>query len=147
MRPAFSSTLSSALNHADEEARRLRQEFVGTEHLLLGILAEGSGQAVKVLESAVDLADLKGQLVKRLPQGTKETNVTGRLPLSPKAQGIINAAMSAASAAGEPNVSTRAVLRAAIEDAHSATAKLLADCGADLEALMQKLSQASKEKE
>ncbi len=139
--------LTAALNRADEEARRLRQEFVGTEHLLLGILAEGSGQAVRVLQSAVDLADLRQQLIKRLPQGAKEPMVTGRLPLSPKAQGIINVAMSASSAVGEPNVSTRRVLLAAIEDPMSTTAKLLAECGADLEALAQKLSQPQSQTE
>jgi ATP-dependent Clp protease ATP-binding subunit ClpC len=147
MRPAFSQPLTAALHNADEEARRLRQEFVGIEHLLLGILTEDSGQAARILESAVDIQDLRRQLIKSLPYGSDEPLVTGRLPLSPKAQAIINAAMSAASASDEPAVSTRAVLLAAIEEPRSAVAKILSDCGADLEALTQQLRQPQENDE
>src|ERR1700722_4036443 len=110
MRQAFTATLDAAIRHADEEARALHQEFVGTEHLLLGMLANQAGEGVRILQKTINLAELRRHLMKELPHGSEATVVTGRLPLSPRAQRVINTALSAAQAAGQPRVSTKYVL-------------------------------------
>jgi ATP-dependent Clp protease ATP-binding subunit ClpC len=123
----FSETLSSALRLADEEARKLGQEFVGTEHLLLGILAAKSGDAFRALDAETDVNQLRRILVTKLPKAGKAPLVTGRLPLSPKAQRVINSAMSAAQTADEENVSTRFVLLALLTDPDVAAGQALLD--------------------
>jgi ATP-dependent Clp protease ATP-binding subunit ClpC len=123
----FSETLSSALRLADEEARKLGQEFVGTEHLLLGILAAKSGDAFRALDAETDVNQLRRILVTKLPKAGKAPLVTGRLPLSPKAQRVINSAMSAAQSADEENVSTRFVLLGLLTDPDAAAGQALLD--------------------
>ena len=86
MRLGFTETLSAALLHADERARQLGQEFVGTEHVLLGILAGKSGDAYRALQAETNIDQLLPKLTRALPKETEQPLVTGRLPLSPKAQ-------------------------------------------------------------
>ena len=66
--------------------------------------------------------------------------VTGRLPLSPKAQRVVNSAISEAQAAGQSAVSTRFLLLALLGEGESAACEILSDCGADLDELRGLLS-------
>src|SRR5580658_8699799 len=120
MREALSQTLTRALHQADDQARALNQEFVGTEHLLLGILAAGQGDAFRAVKGEIDPEKLRAQLVKTLPRGSEPPLITGRLPLSPKSQRILNTAIAAAQAAGKSAVSTRFILMALLEEPNSA---------------------------
>jgi ATP-dependent Clp protease ATP-binding subunit ClpC len=140
MRLGFTQTLSAVLLHADEQARQLGQEFVGTEHLLLGILAGKSGDAFRALQAETNPEQLLPNLTRALPKAAEQSLVTGRLTLSPKAQRAINTAISQAQAAGQPSVSTRFVLLALLADGESAVGQILADGGADLEELRGMLS-------
>ena len=81
MRLDFTATLSAALIHADEQARQLGQEFVGTEHLLLGIVAGKSGDAYRALEAETNIEQLLPALKRALPKAAEPPLVTGRLPL------------------------------------------------------------------
>jgi len=147
MRPQFTETVSSALRHADEEARRANQEFVGTEHLLLGVLACDRSQAVRALEAETDTQELVRNLRKQLPQAKEQSVVTGWLPLSPKAQRAINTAISQTQAAGEEKVSTPRLVLALLDDAESFVSRALSDSGADLHELAQMLSRPPEEPE
>lgn len=135
MRLDFTKTLSAALLHADEQARQLGQEFVGTEHLLLGIVVGKSGDAYRALEAETNVEQLPPALKRALPSAAEPPLVTGRLPLSPKAQRAIKTAISLAQAASLPSVSTRFVLLALLSDRESAVGQLLSESGADLESL------------
>jgi ATP-dependent Clp protease ATP-binding subunit ClpC len=135
MRLDFTETLSAALIHADEQARELGQEFVGTEHLLLGIVAGKAGDAYRALEAETNIEQLLPALKKVLPKDSEPPLITGRLPLSPKAQRAINTAISLAQAASLPSVSTRFVLLTLLADRESVIGPLLAENGADLEEL------------
>ena len=137
--------MTAAVRQADQEARRLGQEMVGAEHLLLGILDQQSAQAVRVLASAADVGRLRRVLAKKLPNAAEETTVTGRLSFSPRAQQAINLAISQAQAAGESKVSTRFVLAALLDEPQLAVAEALRASGADLDELAQKLRQAVDE--
>jgi ATP-dependent Clp protease ATP-binding subunit ClpC len=147
MRLAFTDTMTAAVRHADEEARRLGQELVGAEHLLLGILDQKSAEAVRVLASEVDVAQLRRVLGNKLPHAAEATTVTGRLSFSPRTQKAINSAISQAQAAGESKVSTRFVLAALLEEPQLALAEALRASGADLDDLARRLRDGAVETE
>jgi len=135
MRLGFTETLSAALLHADEQARKSGHDFVGTEHLLIGILIGKSGDAFRSLQAETNVEQLLPELVSALPEGTSHVTVTGRLPLSPKAQRVVNTAISEAQAAGQHAASTRFLLLALLGDSDSAVCQILSDGGADLDEL------------
>jgi len=140
MRLKFTETLSSVLLHADEQAREFGQEFVGTEHLLLGILTGKTGDAFRALQTETNVEQLVPEIVSALPPGSAAMNITGRLPLSPKAQRVINIAVSEAHAGGASAVSTRFLLLALVTEGDSAICDLLSAGGADMDELKGSLS-------
>jgi ATP-dependent Clp protease ATP-binding subunit ClpC len=140
MRLGFTDTLSAALIHADEQARKFGHDFVGTEHLLMGILIGKSGDAFRSLQAETNVEQLLPELASALPDSSGPANVTGRLPLSPKAQRIVNAAISEAQAAAQTAVSTRFLLLALLAESDSAVCQILTDGGADLDELRGLLS-------
>ena len=140
MRLGFTETLSAALVHADEQARQLGQDFVSTEHILLGILTGKTGDAFRALQAETNIAQLVPSITDALPKPGDQPLVTGRLPLSPKAQRAVNTAVSKAQTAGQTAVSTRFMLLALLEEPDSAISELLSGGGADLDELRGMLS-------
>ena len=140
MRLGFTDTLSAALLHADEQARKFGHDFVGTEHLLMGILIGKSGDAFRSLQAETNVEQLLPELISALPEGGAHAEITGRLPLSPKAQRVVNTAISEAQAAGQSAVSTRFLLLALLGESDSAVGEILTDSGADLDELQGLLS-------
>jgi ATP-dependent Clp protease ATP-binding subunit ClpC len=147
MRLAFTDTMTAAVRQADEEARRLGQEVVGAEHLLLGILDRESSEAVRALASAADVERLRRLLDKKLPHAAEATTVTGRLSFSPLAQEAINAAISAAQAEGKSKVSSRFVLAALLDEPPLAVVESFRAAGADLDDLAVQLRRPAEEDE
>jgi ATP-dependent Clp protease ATP-binding subunit ClpC len=137
---SFSKTLQTALDKADEVARRFQQEYVGREHLLLAIIGGGEGDAVRVLKNAVDLPKLESVLAKALPHGA-ELQVTGKLSLSPNARQAIETATASAQRNEEKKISTRYVLMALMKDKESAIGQALNRSGADFDELCAALRQ------
>ena len=147
MRHSFTRTMSAAIADADGQARKLGQEFVGAEHLFLGVLAGESGEALRAIKSQVELKDLESELRRMLPRSANPAVVTGRLPFSPKAQAIINTAISDAQNAGESVVSTRWLLLAMLGEGDSPVDKALSSSGADVEELRRNLRQSQETSE
>src|SRR3954470_19170413 len=142
MREAFTGRLRVALDKAQAEARALNQDFVGTEHLLLGLLATDGAEAVAGLRlGGVDLAELRRRLVTSLPHAAEALNVSGTLPLSPKAQHAVNAALTKAQGAGSPRVSSRLLLVALLDECDTAARAALRESGADIDHLQRVLVQ------
>ncbi len=153
MREAMTEQLRLALESAEAQARQLNQDFVGTEHLLLGILGtdhalDHQSEAVHALRgSEVNIDELRGSLVDALPHCAEPPVVTGNLPLSPNAKQAVNAALTGAQAAREPRVSTRLLLRALLEDPESEIRAALRTCGADVERLQSVLDERARQPE
>jgi ATP-dependent Clp protease ATP-binding subunit ClpC len=147
MRLAFTDTMTAAVRQADEEARRLGQEVVGAEHLLLGILDIKSSEAVRALASAADVGELRRLLDRKLPHAAQASSVTGRLSFSPLAQQAINAAISAAQGEGKSKVSSRFVLAALLAEPPLAVAEAFRAAGADLDDLAVQLRRPADEEE
>src|SRR5437868_1254560 len=97
MNLAFTDQLRSVLQLAQRSARGFNQDFVGTEHLVLGVLDCGICEAGRVMQrGGVDLAELRNRLTEDLPRPTDAPVVTGNLPLSPRVQRAINTALAKA---------------------------------------------------
>jgi ATP-dependent Clp protease ATP-binding subunit ClpC len=153
MREAMTEQLRLALETAQAQARQLNNDFVGTEHLLLGLLAtkhasDGDSEAVRALRKlGISLEELRTSLVKALPHGDEAPVITGSLPFSPNAKHALNGAIISAQADHEPRVSTRLMLRALLVDPESEIRASLRACGADLDRLQTTLDEPAKHPE
>ncbi len=142
MREEFTSQLKLALDKAQGEARELNQDFVSTEHLLLGVMAVDDSEAVAGLKLAgVELDELREKLIHALPRGSEAPVVTGHLPLSPKARRAINTSLVRAQAAGLSRVSSRTLLVALLDEGETVVRSSMRDVGADLDHLARVLVQ------
>jgi ATP-dependent Clp protease ATP-binding subunit ClpC len=143
MREELSDTFRQALDAAQSAARELNQDFVGTEHLMLGLLETApDGEAAKVLHAAhAEPMAVSAALRAALPVGDHPPVVTGNLPLSPKAQRIVNGAIVKAQAMRETRVSTRFLLLSLLDEPQTAARHALDTVGADVEAMLRKLAE------
>ena len=142
MREVLTDQLERALEQAQQEARALNQEFVGTEHLLLGLLSVDATEALAALKLAgVERDALRKQLTESLPHAGQSPGVTGDLPLSPNAQRAINVAVTKAQSSGSPRVSTRMLLVALLDECQTLVRPAMRSVGADLDHLQRVLVQ------
>ena len=148
MHQPLSNAAKAALEAAQQEARSLNQEFVGTEHLLLGIIAGSGTIATRLLRQYhVDRDALRTQIRSTLPFSENPPNVTGPLPLSPKAQRAINSALVMSRSLRESTVSTRLLLLALLDDARGSILQSLQSSGVDVEGLFKALAEKPAEAE
>jgi ATP-dependent Clp protease ATP-binding subunit ClpC len=148
MREPLTETLRQVLDDAQREARAMNQEFVGTEHLLLGMLNCDRCESHRVLQKAgIEPVDLRAALMRELPKGTREPVISGNLPFSPKAQRTINAAIVKAQLHHEPRIATRIVLLALLEEPETLIRRAMAEAGADLQQLCRLLAEPLAERE
>ena len=141
MREPITEQTRHALVQAQAAARQLNQDFVGTEHMVLGILDCPESEAVRaVMGGEVTPEELRKRLLAELPRGSKPPVVTGSLPLSPKAQRAFNNALVKAETLREPRVSTRLVLLALVEEPDTDIRSAFTEAGIDLEHLARLLA-------
>jgi ATP-dependent Clp protease ATP-binding subunit ClpC len=132
MNPSFTETLSNVMAAAQAEARRLNQDFVGTEHLALALLDEEDSEAGRVLRQMnVEAGYVRNALAHTLPAGKQPPVVTGDLPVSPKAQRLVAQAMVAAQSAGKSKISTRLLLAALVSEAGGVVCETFRRSGAE----------------
>jgi ATP-dependent Clp protease ATP-binding subunit ClpC len=142
MRQNLSETLRGMLAEAQKEARLLNQDFVSTEHLLLGVVRCDTCEAARALRAAeVDVGELRAALMHVLPRGKEDPVVTGDLPLSPKAQRVINNAIVKAQSLREKQVTTRLVVLALLDEQDTALRRAFREAGADMDLLTRKLAE------
>ena len=150
MRQGFTDTLRHVIASAQATAHKLNQEFVGTEHLLVGILECDTCEAARSLQrNGLDPSELRHAMLKMLPKGTQAPVVTGDLPLSPKAQRAINTAIVKSQALREPRVSTRFALLSLLDsdEPQSVIRDVFKGRGADLDQLQRLLAEKPAEEE
>lgn len=140
MREVLTDQLRRALAQAQQEARALNQDFVGTEHLLLGLLSIDNTEALAGLKLAgVERDALRKQLTDSLAHADQSPGVTGDLTLSPNAQRAINVAVTNAQSTGSPRVSTRMLLVALLDECQTLVRPAMRAAGADLDHLQRVL--------
>lgn len=116
---------------AQEEARMLDHNYIGTEHLLLGLIKEGNGVAAKALESlGVSAEGLRERVVGIV--GTGQHTVAAHIPFTPQAKQVLRLALSEAQRLGHHYIGTEHVLLGLIQEKDGVAAQVLADVGADL---------------
>jgi ATP-dependent Clp protease ATP-binding subunit ClpA len=114
---------------AQEEARTLRHDHIGTEHLLLGLLREQHGMGAKVLESFdIPVERVRGEVVRIV--GVGDHADTGQLPFTPDAKRVLEAAVQEASSLGHNYIGTEHILLALITLSEGVSVRILADCNA-----------------
>jgi ATP-dependent Clp protease ATP-binding subunit ClpC len=136
------------MSSAQTEARGLNQEFVGTEHLMLGVLSCDTCDAAQVLaRNGPKVSAVRDALRHALPHGKQAPVVTGDLPLSPRAQRILQESIAKAQALRETNVSTRFMFLSLLDEPDTIIRRVLAESGADVQQLMRQLAEKSTQGE
>jgi ATP-dependent Clp protease ATP-binding subunit ClpC len=148
MLPVLTDNCRKVFEQAQQEARKLNQEFVGTEHLILAIANTPSTHALRTLKRAgVDLDELRTEIRSVLGYSETPPSITGPLPLSPKLQRTMNTALVTSRSVREPKLSTRILLLTMIEEPGATIRSALNRVGADIDALSQKLATKPEEPE
>jgi hypothetical protein len=115
---------------AQEEARRLHHNYIGTEHLLLGLLSEGEGVAAKALESLdISLEAVRVQVEEIIGQG--QTAPTGHIPFTPRAKRVLELSLREAMQLGHNYIGTEHILLGLLSEGAGVAAQVLAGFGAD----------------
>lgn len=124
---------------AQDEARRLQRDYVGSEHLLLGLLREGEGVAAKALQSmGVDLDRLRAAVEQALGRGEK--SVSGEIGFTPPAKRVmVEWAIEESRAMGHNYVGTEHLLLGLLHAQEDPAVKLLSGLGVELAALRQQV--------
>ncbi len=116
---------------AQEEARALDHNYVGTEHILLGLIQEGSGLAVKVLESlGISLDTARQRVEEAVSQGA--ATPSGHIPFTPRAKKVLELALGEARLLGHDYVGTEHILLGLIRQGYGVAGQVLTGLGADL---------------
>jgi ATP-dependent Clp protease ATP-binding subunit ClpA len=136
----FTPRAKKVLELALREALQLKHNYIGTEHILLGLLREGEGMAAQILAEEHPLERIRGEVLKRIESPTaRETHGAARTPAAHEVLAL------AAEIAGETPVGSHHILEAIVQQPDSAAAKVLIDAGIDLELLATKLDDVSTE--
>ena len=117
---------------AQDEARALRHNYIGTEHLLLGLLREEHGVAARVLESLdLTIEEVRAQMGRIVGQGDDLT--TGQIPFTPRAKHVLELSMREALSLGHDYIGTEHILLGIVRENEGVAARILLDFDADAE--------------
>ena len=143
----FTDRAKKVMELAREEAARLKQDYVGTEHLLLGIIKEGNGTAVDVLIKLQIDIDEVARRIEESVSGDGETLVKGtNLPVTPRAKKVLEKAGMEARNMQSDFIGTEHLLLALIRDPESQAAAILSTMGIDYETLKDEVALIAKDK-
>ncbi|HXR13733.1 MAG TPA: Clp protease N-terminal domain-containing protein [Solirubrobacteraceae bacterium] len=123
---------------AQEEARTLRHNYIGTEHILLGLLREQEGLAARVLESLeVSIERVRGQVVRIVGPGEEVTS--GQIPFTPRAKKVLELALREALALAHDYIGTEHILLGLVRENEGVATRILLDFDADAEKIRNRV--------
>ena len=123
---------------AQEEARMLSHNYIGTEHILLGLIHEGEGVAAKALESLdISLEAVRGQVEDIIGQGQQAPS--GHIPFTPRAKKVLELSLREALQLGHNYIGTEHILLGLIREGEGVAAQVLVKLGADLNRVRQQV--------
>jgi ATP-dependent Clp protease ATP-binding subunit ClpC len=115
---------------AQDEARALRHDYIGTEHILLGLLREEEGLAARILESLdITVEEVRVQVARIVGQSDEVT--TGQIPFTPRAKKVLELALREAIQLRHDYVGTEHLLLGLVRESQGVAARILLDLGAD----------------
>jgi ATP-dependent Clp protease ATP-binding subunit ClpA len=136
----FSDRARRVVVLAQEEARTLNHDYIGTEHILLGLMHEGEGVAAKALESlGISLDAVRRQVEEIIGQGQQAPS--GHIPFTPRAKKVLELADREARALGHNYIDTEHILLGLIREGDGVAAQVLVKLGADLNRVRQQVIQ------
>ena len=125
---------------AQEEAKMLNHNYIGTEHILLGLIHEGEGVAAKALESlGVSLDAVRERVQDIIGQGQQQP--TGHIPFTPRAKKVLELSLREALQLGHNYIGTEHILLGLIREGEGVAAQVLVQLGADLNKVRQQVIQ------
>src|ERR1700741_2741321 len=114
---------------AQDEARALKHNYIGTEHILLGLLREEEGLAARVLESLdITVEEVRAQVARIVGQGDEVT--TGQIPFTPRAKKVLELALREALSLGHNYIGTEHILLGLVRENEGVAARILLDFAA-----------------
>jgi ATP-dependent Clp protease ATP-binding subunit ClpC len=117
---------------AQDEARLLKHNYIGTEHILLGLLREEEGLAARVLEGLdIELNEVRAQVARVVGQGDEAT--TGQIPFTPRAKKVLELSLREALSLNHNYIGTEHVLLGLVRENEGVAARILLNLGADSE--------------
>src|SRR5690606_25146028 len=130
----FTDRVRKVLQMAREEAARLHHEYVGTEHILLGLIREGEGVAAAVLTNlGVDLEDIQQKIEETVKKGKAAAATGPELPYTSRAKKVLELAMMEARELNHSYVGTEHLLLGLLREEKGIAAQVLTDAGVSLE--------------
>ena len=135
----FTDRARKVMALANQEAQRFNHEYIGTEHILLGLVKEGSGVGATVLKNLeVDIKKLRLEVEKLVKSGPDMVTM-GKLPQTPKAKKVIEYAIEEARALNHNYVGTEHILLGLLREAEGIAAQVLMNLGLKLEEVRQEV--------
>jgi ATP-dependent Clp protease ATP-binding subunit ClpC len=129
----FTDRAKKVMNLARQEAQRFNHEYLGTEHILLGLVQEGSGVAANVLKNmGIDLTKIRAEVEKIVKTGPSMVTM-GQLPFTPRAKKVLELSMEEASNLGHNYIGTEHLLLGLIKENEGIAAQVLMNLGVKLE--------------
>jgi ATP-dependent Clp protease ATP-binding subunit ClpC len=121
---------------AQEEARMLNHNYIGTEHILLGLVREGDGVAARVLESMdISVTEIRTRVEEMVGRGQAAT--PGHIPFTPRAKKVLELALREALQLGHNYIGTEHILLGLVREGEGVAAQVLVALGSDLERVRQ----------
>ncbi|MCD4782042.1 MAG: ATP-dependent Clp protease ATP-binding subunit [Candidatus Omnitrophica bacterium] len=128
----FTERARKVIVYAKEEARRFNHDYIGTEHLLLGLVREGEGVAAAVLQKlGLDLETIRVE-VEKLVQAGSPTQVLGDIPFTPRSKKALELAAEEARALGHNYIGTEHLLLGLVKEGEGMAFRVLLNLGLDL---------------
>ncbi|SHK99477.1 ATP-dependent Clp protease ATP-binding subunit [Desulforamulus aeronauticus] len=134
----FTERAQKVLVLAQEEARRLKYPYIGTEHILLGLIKEGEGIAARALEQMNISAEKVKTVVEQMVETGKES-VPADIPPTPRAKKVLELSVEESRRMGHNYVGTEHLLLGLIREGEGVAAQVLVSLGADLERVRQQV--------
>src|SRR5438128_8653081 len=137
----FTERARKVMQLANQEAQRFNHEYVGTEHVLLGLIKEGSGVAANVLKNLdVDLRKIRNE-VEKIVQAGPDMVTMGKLPQTPRAKKVIEYAIEEARNLNHTYIGTEHLLLGLLREEEGLAAQILVNLGLGLEEVRNELLQ------
>ncbi len=140
MNGMFTDRVKKVMQLAREESVRLGNDYVGTEHLLLGLIREGDGVAVAVLKNlGIDLEDLARNIEKSISSSGGMMTIGQMIPFTPRAKKVLEIAAQEARSMSHKYIGTEHLLLALMKDHESAAANALASIGVEYDRVKEEI--------
>src|SRR5687768_6084342 len=135
----FTDRAKKVMSLARQEAQKFNHEYIGTEHVLLGLVQEGSGVAANVLKNMnIDLKRIRAE-IEKIVKGSPTMVTQGNLPFTPRAKKVLELAVEEASNLGHNYIGTEHLLLGLIKENEGIAARVLLNLGVKLEEVREEI--------